>query len=70
MGYPTKIQLIVRKKGADQFYVNFPTAIADAMDLQKGEIIEWFIEDKANIIAHRPNVPPNPVMVKKNLRHS
>ena len=29
-----------------------------------------FIEDKANIIAHRPNVPPNPVMVKKNLRRS
>jgi len=68
MGYPTKVQLIARKNGADQYYVNFPTAVAEAMDLQKGEIIEWFVEDKANIIAHRPAVPPNPVTVKKNLR--
>lgn len=70
MGYPTKVQLIARKKGADQYYVNFPTAVAEAMDLQKGETIEWFIEDKANIIAHRSDVPPNPVTVKKNLRRS
>lgn len=70
MGYPTKVQLIVRKKGADQYYVNFPTAVAEAIDLKKGEIIEWFIEDKANIIAHRKDVIPNPVQVKKNLRHS
>lgn len=70
MGYPTKVQLIARKKGADQYYINFPTAVAEAMDLKKGETIEWFVEDKANIIAHRPNVPPNPVAVKKNLRRS
>ena len=70
MGYPTKVQLIARKKSADQYYVNFPTAVAEAMDLQKGETIEWFVEDKANIIAHRPSVPPSPVTVKKNLRRS
>ncbi len=70
MGYPTKVQLIARKKSADQYYVNFPTAVAEAMDLQKGETIEWFVEDKANIIAHRPSVPPNPVTVKKTLRRS
>ncbi|RKX33870.1 MAG: hypothetical protein DRP64_20575 [Verrucomicrobia bacterium] len=70
MGYPTKVQLIARKKGADQYYVNFPAALAVAMDMQKGETIEWFVEDKANIIAHRPAVPPNPVTVKKNLRRS
>ena len=40
MGYPTKVQLISRKKGADQYYINFPTAIAEAMEFQKGEIIE------------------------------
>jgi len=68
MGYPTKVQLIARKKGADQYYINFPTAVAEAMDFQKGETIEWFVEDKANIIAHRPDVPPSPVAVKKKLR--
>jgi hypothetical protein len=68
MGYPTKVQLISRKKGADQYYINFPTAVAEAMEFQKGEIIEWIIEDKANIIAHRPVVPPSPVTIEKK-RH-
>lgn len=66
MGYPTKVQLISRKKGADQYYINFPTAVAEAMEFSKGETIEWIIEDKANIIAHRPLVPASPVTVKKN----
>lgn len=43
MGYPTKIQLISRKKG-NQWYVNFPNALAEAMNFRKGETIEWEIE--------------------------
>jgi len=72
MGYPTKVQLISRKMGADQYYINFPTAVAEALELQKGEMIEWIIENKANIIAHRPVVPPSPVTIteKKTPRHS
>lgn len=70
MGYPTKVQLISRKKGADQYYINFPTAVAEALEFVKGETIEWIVEDKANIIAHRPHVPPSPVVVKKKLRRS
>ena len=65
MGYPTKVQLIRRKKGADQYYINFPTAVAEALEFQKGETIEWIIENKANIIAHRPVVPPSPVTIEK-----
>ena len=70
MGYPTKVQLIQRQKTADQYYINFPTAVAEAMEFQKGEVIEWIIEDKANIIAHRRNVPPSPITVKKSLHKS
>lgn len=72
MGYPTKVQLISRQKGADQYYINFPTAVAEALELQKGETIEWIIENKANIIAHRPVVPPSPVRIaeKKTPRRS
>jgi len=70
MGYPTKVQLIKRKKTADQYYINFPTAIAEAMELGKGEVVEWIIEDKANLILHRSNVPPSPVTVKKTIRRS
>lgn len=70
MGYPTKVQLIHRQKTADQYYINFPTAVAEAIELEKGEVIEWIIEDKANIIAHRLNVPPSPITVKKTLLFS
>jgi hypothetical protein len=70
MGYPTKVQRIHRKKTADQYYINFPTAVAEAMEFEKGEIIEWIIEDKANIIAHRRHVPPSPITVKKTLLKS
>lgn len=70
MGYPTKVQLIKRKKTADQYYINFPTAIAEAMEFSKGEVVEWIIEDKANLIVHRTNVPPSPVTVKKTKRRS
>jgi hypothetical protein len=37
--------------------------VAEALELQKGETIEWIIENKANIIAHRPVVPPSPVSI-------
>jgi hypothetical protein len=70
MGHPAKVQLIQRKKGTDQWYINFPTAVANAMDFTKGETVEWIIEDKANVILHRQQVPPSPVTVKKTLRNS
>ena len=66
MGYPTKVQLIRRSKGPAQWYINFPTALAEAMDFRKGEVVNWHIEDKANLILHRTAVPPSPVQLKKN----
>lgn len=65
MGYPTKVQKIERKKGADQWYINFPTAVAEAMDFQKGEVVQWHVEDRANLLLHREAAPPAPVKLKK-----
>ncbi len=64
MGYPTKVQLIQRK-ASEQWYINFPSAVAQAMEFKKGELVEWVIEDKANLIVHRTSVPASPVKVKK-----
>ena len=69
MGYPTKVQLI-RRKASEQWYINFPAAIARAMDFQKGEIAEWIIADRGNLILHRPTVPPTPITLKKKTRPS
>ena len=63
MGQPTKVQLI-RRKDSEQWYVNFPAAIAHAIEFQRGEIVEWFIEDKANLVLHRTSAPPS--RIKKN----
>jgi hypothetical protein len=58
-------------EGSDRrIKINFPTALAEAMEFQKGEIIEWIIEDKANIIARRPVVPPSPVTIAEKIRRA
>jgi hypothetical protein len=64
MGAPTKVQLIDRKD-SQQWYVNFPAAIAQAMDFQRGETMEWFIEDRQFLILKRQSVPAAPVSIKK-----
>jgi len=56
MGYPTKIQLISRKKG-NQWYVNFPNALAMAMNFEKGETVEWEIESIDCLIMKRKEAP-------------
>jgi hypothetical protein len=60
MGFPTKVQLIKRKQ-SEQWYINFPSAIAQAMEFNKGETVEWIVADKAHMILSRKEAPPNPV---------
>jgi antitoxin component of MazEF toxin-antitoxin module len=52
VGYPTTIQLISRTKG-NHWYVNFPNALAKALDFKKGEIVEWEIIDKMKLTLAR-----------------
>jgi len=52
MGYPTKIQLIKRAK-SEQWYINFPSAIAQAMEFERGEVVEWMIQDRQTMILKR-----------------
>ncbi len=68
MGYPTKVQQIQRKRGTDQWYINFPTPIAEAMDFQKGEVVEWTIQNKGLLLLARQQVPSSPGDSKKKSR--
>jgi len=52
MGYPTTVQLIARKN-TEQWYVNFPAAVARALDFEKGEIVEWTIQSRSEITLKR-----------------
>jgi hypothetical protein len=55
MGYPTRVQLI-RRKASQQWYVNFPAALAHAMEFRKGEVIEWTVQDKDTLILRRTSI--------------
>lgn len=52
MGYPTTVQLIDREK-TEQWYVNFPAAVARALDFTKGEVVEWTIETRSRLVLKR-----------------
>lgn len=55
MGYPTKIQLI-KRAASEQWYINFPSAVAQAMEFNRGEVVEWVIEDKNKLTLKRTGV--------------
>jgi bifunctional DNA-binding transcriptional regulator/antitoxin component of YhaV-PrlF toxin-antitoxin module len=58
MGYQVKIQRVER--GATKsFYINFPAAIAEACKIEKGEEMEWIIEDKNTFVLQRVKKLPS-----------
>ena len=52
MGYLTKIQKVERPTN-QSFYVNLPSALAQAMSIKKGEQFEWIIETKNLLLLQR-----------------
>lgn len=52
MGFRTKIQLISRKS-SQQWYVNFPSACAQMMNFRKGELMEWILTGKGDLLLRR-----------------
>lgn len=58
MGFPTKIQLI-KRAASEQWYINFPSAVAQAMEFEKGETVEWIIEDKKKMFLQRSESKPD-----------
>jgi hypothetical protein len=68
MGFATKIQLI-KRKNSQQWYVNFPAQLAQAMNFRRGEVLEWHIEDRATLALVRRE-PPASVLKKKRRKGS
>lgn len=65
MGYKTKIQLI-KRAASEQWYVNFPAAVAQAIEFQQGEMVEWLIDDHQNLVLRREDQAVAPL--KKKLK--
>jgi bifunctional DNA-binding transcriptional regulator/antitoxin component of YhaV-PrlF toxin-antitoxin module len=52
MGHTVKIQKVDRPTNRS-YYVNFPVALADALQINKGEKFTWLLEDKNTLILRR-----------------
>lgn len=52
MGHKIKVQRVERGK-TKSFYINFPAAIAEAGQIEKGEEMEWLIEDRDTYVLKR-----------------
>lgn len=59
MPYPTTVQLIQRRR-SQQWHVNFPAAVANALDFAKGETVEWTVLDRRRLLLARRRVPKAP----------
>ena len=53
MGYVTKLQVIKRANDTRQFYVICPSPLAQALEMEPGEELEWVVEDRHTLIVRR-----------------
>jgi hypothetical protein len=53
MGYLSKLQVIQRSKGQKQFYLICPAPLAQALEMEKGETLEWVVDDKRTLTVRR-----------------
>ena len=53
MAYLTKLQVIERANGQQQFYLICPAPLAQALEMNKGESLEWVVEDKWTLTIRR-----------------
>lgn len=52
MGFPTKIQ-VIKRAASEQWYINLPSAVAQAMEFEKGEVVEWVVDNKQQMTLKR-----------------
>ena len=53
MGYLSKVQVIQRGGKNRQYYLICPAPLAQALEIEKSEIIEWVVQDKQTLILRR-----------------
>lgn len=65
MGYQSTVQVIQRGGKNRQYYVICPAPLAQALEIQKGEIVEWVVEDKHTLILRRESQHPTPAGARR-----
>ncbi len=64
MGHNIKVQRVERGK-TKSFYINLPASLAEAAQIEKGEEMEWLIEDRDTFILKRINPSKSLINKKK-----
>src|SRR4030067_127849 len=67
MGYPTHVQRI-KRKNSEQWYITFPSAVAQAMEFAPSELVEWIIENRSQLVLNRLDPPPPAVAWSPDFR--
>jgi hypothetical protein len=60
MGFQSKVQVIERANKTRQFYFICPAPLAEAMEFEKGEAIEWVVVDKRHLTIKRGRLGAKP----------
>ena len=58
MGYQSTVQVIQRGGKNRQWYLICPAPLAQALEIEKGEVVEWVVEDKHTLILKRTTRRP------------
>ena len=53
MGLPSTFQVIQRSNQTRQYYLICPAPLAQALEIVKGEVVEWVVKDKHTLILKR-----------------
>ena len=56
MGYVTKLQVIKRANDTRQFYVICPAPLAQALEMEPGEELEWVVEERPGRLSGCANI--------------
>ena len=54
MGYFSKLQVIRRGAHNRQYYLICPAPLAAALEMEKGETLEWVVKDRQTLEIRRP----------------
>lgn len=57
MGYVSTIQVIQRRNNTRQYYLICPAPLAEALEIRKGESVEWVVENKRILTLKRAPKP-------------
>jgi hypothetical protein len=58
MGYFSKLQVIQRSGENRQYYLICPAPLAAALEMEKGEELEWIIKDRHTFQIRRAKAAP------------